>query len=104
MSNLVLFALMALIVFVSRYVFLEPKVKLTMTPKLRHFLSFTAPAVLTAIWAPIVFLDQGEFRVNYLDPIVVAAIVTTVVAIKTKHALAAVAVGMVCFYGLRWLI
>jgi branched-subunit amino acid transport protein len=30
--------------------------------------------------------------------------VTTVVAIKTKHALGAVAVGMVCFYGLRWVI
>ncbi|MEF1229880.1 AzlD domain-containing protein, partial [Vibrio fortis] len=46
--------LMTAIVFVSRYLFLEPAVPLRLNASARRLLRYSGPAVLTAIWGPIV--------------------------------------------------
>lgn len=57
MIMLSIFAMTAL-VFLSRYLFLEPKLPLRLSPTLQRLLSYSGPAVLTAIWAPIVFMPE----------------------------------------------
>ncbi|MEH6816467.1 MAG: AzlD domain-containing protein, partial [Pseudoalteromonas distincta] len=49
--------LMACITFFTRYLFLHRALPFKVGPKMQQFLSFSAPAVLTAIWVPIVFLN-----------------------------------------------
>ena len=50
--------LMSLIIFISRYLFLEPKLPLKLNKHALHFLSYAAPAVLTAIIAPMVLVKE----------------------------------------------
>jgi branched-subunit amino acid transport protein len=53
---------LTLVVFLSRYLFLEPKIPLRLTHGMQRFLSYSAPAMLSVIWGPIVFLPHGELR------------------------------------------
>ncbi|MDF5366744.1 AzlD domain-containing protein, partial [Vibrio parahaemolyticus] len=46
--------LMTVLVFTSRYLFLEPKLPLRLGTRTQKVLNYASPAVLTAIWAPIV--------------------------------------------------
>lgn len=52
--------LMTLLVFTSRYLFLEPKLPLKLSTRTQKILNYASPAVLTAIWAPIVFIPEGN--------------------------------------------
>lgn len=52
--------LMTLLVFTSRYLFLEPKLPLKLGTRTQKILNYASPAVLTAIWAPIVFIPEGN--------------------------------------------
>ncbi len=54
--------LMAVVTYANRVLFLLDSVKIEPSPKFNVFLSYSAYAVLTAIWAPIVFsfdINQG---------------------------------------------
>ncbi|MDW2167400.1 AzlD domain-containing protein, partial [Vibrio sp. 2099] len=42
--------LMTLLVFTSRYLFLEPKLPLKLGTRTQKILNYASPAVLTAIW------------------------------------------------------
>ncbi|MCK4710036.1 MAG: AzlD domain-containing protein, partial [Gammaproteobacteria bacterium] len=75
--------LMALLVFISRYLFLEPKLPVRLGPKILHFLHYTGPAVLTAIWAPIVFHREGELNLAINNPYLIAAVVAAILAVTT---------------------
>ncbi|MBL7004610.1 MAG: AzlD domain-containing protein [Gammaproteobacteria bacterium] len=90
-------ALMALIVFSSRYLFLEPKLPFSINKYWLHFLDYTAPAVLTAIWAPIVFVADGQLNLNVESPYLVAAIVATILAMVTKNVLLTTVLSMGLF-------
>ena len=63
-------ALLALITFTTRYLFLEQRLPLRLGPNLRLFLSFSAPAVLTAIFFPILLVHDHQMNIflsnNYL--------------------------------------
>ena len=96
---LIILAMLA-IVFASRYVFLEPRLPIRLGTRTQRFLSFTAPAVMTAIWAPIVFIQEQELVVSLFNPYLVGALVTAVVAFKTKRALLAAVLGILAFSGL----
>ncbi|MGC9462312.1 AzlD domain-containing protein, partial [Vibrio genomosp. F10] len=56
MILLSIFAMTA-VVFLSRYLFLEPVLPLRLSYEVKRFLKFSSPAILTAILAPIMFLD-----------------------------------------------
>jgi len=75
--------LLACITFFSRYLFLHPKLPLRIGAKTSHFLSFSAPAVLTAIWVPIIFIQDNSFNSSLTNPYLLAATVAIIVAYKS---------------------
>lgn len=93
--------LMAALVFVSRYLFLEPKLPIRLGPKVLHFLHYTGPAVLTAIWAPIVFHREGELNLALDNPYILAAVVAAVLAVSTKNVLLTTVLSMALFFFIR---
>ncbi len=93
--------LMALIVFISRYLFLEPRLPIRLGPRILHFLHYTGPAVLTAIWAPIVFHRDNELALDWSNAYLVAAVVTAILAITTRNVLLTTILGMTLFFTIR---
>lgn len=74
--------LMAMITFLTRYLFIHPKIPLRLNAKVVSFLSFSAPAVLTAIWVPIIFIREGELALSLTNPYLIAATVAVFLAVK----------------------
>tara|TARA_R110001583_G_scaffold46761_14_gene146596 strand:- start:4582 stop:4902 length:321 start_codon:yes stop_codon:yes gene_type:complete len=83
--TLLTIVLLACITFFSRYLFLHPKLPLRMGAKMTHFLSFSAPAVLTAIWVPIIFIKDNSFNSNLTNPYLLAATVAVMTSYKSKN-------------------
>jgi branched-subunit amino acid transport protein len=77
--------LMACITFFTRYLFLHQRLGFKVGPKMQQFLSFSAPAVLTAIWVPIIFINEDGLKLNWHNPYLSAAIVAIIVAYKTHN-------------------
>ncbi|OLF70966.1 branched-chain amino acid ABC transporter [Pseudoalteromonas haloplanktis] len=89
--------LMACITFFTRYLFLHRALQFKVGPKMQQFLSFSAPAVLTAIWVPIVFINDEGINLNWQNPYLSAAIVAIVVAYKTHNIYLTTLAGMGLF-------
>lgn len=90
--------LMTLLVFISRYLFLEPKLPFKLKGKWLHFLDYTGPAVLTAIWVPIVFIKDKQLTLELSNPYLVAACLAVVLALVTRNVLLTTVVSMLCFF------
>ncbi len=93
--------LMAALVFISRYLFLEPKLPIRLGPRVLHFLHYTGPAVLTAIWAPIVFTRGDELNLTIDNPYLVAALFAAILAVTTRHVLLTTVLSMVLFFVIK---
>ncbi len=89
---------MAAVVFASRYLFLEPKIPLRLGKTALRFLSYSAPAVLTAIFAPIVFVREGALSLGLDNPYLIAAILACGLAIFTRNALLTTVLSMAVFF------
>ena len=89
--------LMTAIVFASRYIFLEPAIPLRLKNTARRFLRYSSPAVLTAIWGPIVFAPEQEFFPSFENPYLIGALVTGLLIWKTGNVLLTIGVGMGVF-------
>ncbi|WDE12149.1 AzlD domain-containing protein [Thalassomonas haliotis] len=76
--------LLAGITFFTRYLFLHPSLPVKLGPKMEHFLSFSAPAVLTAIWAPIIFVRDGQLNISTQNPYLISASIALLLALKFK--------------------
>ncbi|AEX24811.1 MULTISPECIES: AzlD domain-containing protein [Vibrio] len=96
--------LMTALVFTSRYLFLEPKLPIRLGVRTQKILSYASPAVLTAIWAPIVFIPEGELGLSLQNPFLLAAIIAVLIAYLTKNVLMTTIVSMVAFLLLRVLL
>lgn len=96
MIMLSIFAMTAL-VFMSRYLFLEPKLPLRLSPNLQRFLSYSSPAVLTAIWAPIVFTHEKSLWIDSINPYIWASLLAGILAWKTKNVLLTTVASMAVF-------
>lgn len=92
---------MTVIVFLSRYLFLEPAVPLRLNSSAQRLLSYSSPAVLTAIWAPIVFIPEGELNTSINNPYFIAAVVAALIAWKTKNIILTATVSMALFMALK---
>jgi len=92
---------MAALVFISRYLFLEPSLPFKAGPRVLHFLHYTAPAVLTAIWAPIVFTPHGRLDLSLQNPYLLAALAAIVLAYLTRRVLLTTVASMALFFLLR---
>lgn len=88
---------LTLVVFLSRYLFLEPKVPLRLNNGMQRFLSYAGPAMLSAIWGPIVFLPHGELRLSDNLPYILGAIFAVIIARITKNILFTTFISIVFF-------
>ncbi|OKY27963.1 AzlD domain-containing protein [Thalassotalea sp. PP2-459] len=82
--TLLIIVLMAMITFLSRYLFLHPSLPLKLSPRVGHFLSFSAPAVLTAIWVPIIFIRDEQLALSVNNPYLIAGITSILCAYRFK--------------------
>ncbi|CAM4270347.1 AzlD domain-containing protein [Pseudoalteromonas ostreae] len=89
--------LMACITFCTRYLFLHRDLPFKVGPKMQQFLSFSAPAVLTAIWVPIVFVTDKGINLDWQNPYLSAAIAAIIIAYKTHNIYYTTLVGMGLF-------
>lgn len=96
MTILSIFAMTAL-VFISRYLFLEPRLPLRLSPGFQRLLSYSGPAVLTAIWAPIVFMPDKELWIGAGNPYLWSALLAGLLAWKTKNVLLTTVISMGVF-------
>lgn len=89
--------LMTTIVFVSRYLFLEPAVPLRLNSSARRLLRYSGPAVLTAIWGPIVFAPEKALWLSAENPYLIAGVVTFLLIWKTGNVLLTIGISMAVF-------
>ncbi|QSX31807.1 AzlD domain-containing protein [Shewanella cyperi] len=89
---------MATLVFISRYLLLDPKLPIRLGRRTQAFLSFSAPAVLTAIFAPIVFLRDGSLNLSPFNPYLSCALLATVLVLLTRNTLVTVIISMAVFF------
>lgn len=61
---------------------------------LMNYLSFIAPAILTALIAPMIFIKQGKFDISLSNNYLIAAIITALVSYFSKNMLAALISGI----------
>lgn len=90
--------LMTLIVFTSRYLFLSPKLPLKLSAETQKMLNYSSPAVLTAIWGPIVFLHDGKADISAHNPYLISAVIAALIAWKTKNVLITAVISIVVFF------
>lgn len=58
-----LLLILALVIFLLRYFFLEPAIPVKLPSVIRQALGYSAPCLLTAICAPIVLLEKVNLKV-----------------------------------------
>jgi len=102
--TLITIFLLACITFLTRYLFLHPKLPLRIGPKMESFLSYSAPAVLTAIWVPIIFVKDNNLDISFTNPYLLAATVAVIVSKKTNSIYFTLAASVSVFILLRVLL
>ncbi|WP_028111112.1 AzlD domain-containing protein [Ferrimonas futtsuensis] len=87
----------AVLVFASRYLFLEPKLPVRLGRRSQHLLSYSAPAVLSALAAPLIFIRDQSIDLHWHDPYLVCGLLVAVLTRLGANALVAIATGMGLF-------
>jgi branched-subunit amino acid transport protein len=67
-----------------------------------HFLSYAAPAVLTAILAPIVFIQDSQLDISLENNYLICALLAVFLAITTRNTLLTTVLSMAIFFILRF--
>ncbi len=104
MNELLLVAGMALVTFGVRYPVLMLVGKAPLPPAVLRALKFVPPAVLTAIIAPaVLFPRSAQLELSYANEYLVAAVVSAIVAWRTRNVLLTILIGMLALLLWRWL-
>lgn len=69
------------------------------SPKLTKFMSFIAPAVLTSLIVPAIFVNEGKVDFSLDNKYMIAAVITVIAAYFSKNMLVSVITG-VCSVGI----
>lgn len=64
---------------------IHPKVPVKLGARMVSFLSFSAPAVLTAIWVPIIFIQDKQLNISTTNPYLISATVAVFLAYRFKN-------------------
>ncbi|AXA25299.1 AzlD domain-containing protein [Pseudomonas putida] len=95
---------MGVVVFLNRYVFLEPRLPLRLGSNVRQFLGFAVPGMLTAICGPIIFLPDHQLNLDPLNPYLLGSLVAIALVLLTRSVLLSMLASMLIFFVLRsWL-
>lgn len=95
---------MAALVFLNRYLFLEPRLPLRLGRNLRTFLEFAVPGMLTAICGPILLSGEQSLTATLVDPYLLAGLAAVGLMLWTRRVLTTVILSMGVFYLLRGLL
>ena len=90
--------ILAAIVFFNRYLFLEPKVDIKFPHFFEKMLKYSAPCLLTAICAPIIFYQDDAFRAFVNNPYLYGAIFCVLMILWLKKMLLSIILSLVFFY------
>lgn len=94
---------MALITYLNRYAFFADFVRYSPGPKIRRLLSYSSYAVLTAIWAPLVFsFEFGQGFQHAGADYIFATILAAVMAILRLPSIVVVLISSAVFFGMRF--
>ncbi|WP_249674101.1 AzlD domain-containing protein [Pseudomonas abieticivorans] len=95
---------MSLIVFLNRYVFLEPRLPLRLSSNVRQFLGFAVPGMLTAICGPIVFMPDRQLNLHLGNPYLISSLVAIGLVVLTRNTLVSMLLSMAFFFLLKWML
>lgn len=90
--------ILAAIVFFNRYLFLEPRVDIKFPHFFEKMLKYSAPCLLTAICAPIIFYQDDAFRAFVNNPYLYGAIFCVLMILWLKKMLLSIILSLVFFY------
>ncbi|WP_440054514.1 AzlD domain-containing protein [Pseudoalteromonas sp. T1lg65] len=99
--SLFLIAMMACITFFMRYAFFMDKLPIKLDVRVQRFLSFTAPCILTAMAAPIVFGTMEFTTTDINNPFLIAGVITILLSLFVKNTLVVVLASMAVFFVLK---
>lgn len=97
MNYWLLILTMTLTVFASRYLFLEPRLPLKLSDEALRFLSYSAPAVLSAVIGPLVFIQEDSLNMELTNPYLIGALAAVVLMILTRSTLLTAVISMTLF-------
>ena len=103
MNEFVLIAGMAFVTIIVRYPVLALVGKIPLPDRVFRALRYVPPAVLTAIIVPAVIMPKGTIDLAPTNSYLIAGILSTVIAWRTKNLLLTIVLGMAIFLGLRLL-
>ncbi|CRM47750.1 branched-chain amino acid ABC transporter [Pseudomonas sp. 2822-15] len=93
---------MGLVVFLNRYLFIEPRLPVRLNRGAREFLGFAVPGMLTAICGPIIFLADHKLNLSPTNPYLLAGVCAVALMFWTRSVLITVLLSMGLFYLFRW--
>ncbi|RZO20772.1 MAG: AzlD domain-containing protein [SAR92 clade bacterium] len=88
---------LAFITFTTRYLFLEGRLPLRLGLNVKQILSFSAPAVLTAIFVPILLIQKQELNIGYTNQYLWGGITAICAAYKTQSVYWTISIGTAVF-------
>ncbi len=94
---------MALVTFIPRVMPIWALSSRELPPVVARWLGFVPTAILSALLAPALLVQDGAIALNVSNLSLLAAVPTFVVAWRTKSFFGTVAVGMVCVAAGRYL-
>ena len=96
--------LAGLVTFLIRLSFIRIIGHRSIPPLLQRALRLVPPAVLTAIIFPEVFLSSGQLDLSFGNARLLAGLLATLVAWRTRNAVLTIVVGMLSVWLFTWLI
>jgi branched-subunit amino acid transport protein len=95
---------MGIITYLLRLTFIALLGRVQLPPLLGTALHYVPAAVLSAIIFPEILLASGRLDVSLSNPRLLAGIVATGVAYRTRNALITIIVGMIVLWIAQWLL
>jgi len=95
--------LAGLVTFIIRLSFIQIIGHRSIPPLLQRALRLVPPAVLTAIIFPEVFLSSGHLDLSFGNARLLAGLLATLVAWRTRNAVLTIVVGMLSVWLFTWL-
>jgi branched-subunit amino acid transport protein len=96
--------LAGLVTFLIRLSFIRIIGHRAIPPLLQRALRLVPPAVLTAIIFPEVFLSSGHLDLSFGNARLLAGLLATLVAWRTRNAVLTIVVGMLSVWLFTWLL
>ena len=104
MNIWITFFILGLLTFLTRFSFIAIFDKVEPPRNLKRALRFVPIAVLSAIISPELFYANNQFLWSWNNPRLIAAVLATAVAYKTRNIVFTILAGMAAFWVLRLLL